>query len=79
MKQSEMRFDYPPGHYSDYRSGGGRRGSHMMQKSMKKIELSKEPVELRKAENRWKRPQNADISLDEDEKETQVIIPYLLG
>jgi len=67
MKQSEMKFDYPPGHYSDYRGGGGRQGSR--KKSMKK----KEPIELRKAENRWVRLQNeGDLRDDDDEKETQV-------
>jgi len=77
MKQSEMRFDGPPGHYTDYRGGGGRRGSHLMPK--RKIELStKEPVELRKAEHRWVRPQNADGgSLDEGQKETQVVTSWL--
>jgi len=70
MKQFKMRFDGPPGHYTDYR-GGGRRG--YMPK--RKIELfTKVPVELRSAENRWVRPQNVDGSLDEEGKETQVSV-----
>jgi len=78
MKQSEMRFDGPPGHYTEYRGGGGRGGSHLIFKGMRKIDLStKEPVELRKAEKRWVRPQNVDGSLDEEEKETQVVISWL--
>ena len=77
MKQSEMRFDGPPGYYTDYR---GRRGSHQVPKGGRKIDLpTKEPVELRKAEHRWVRPQVAVVedNGDEQEKETQVCIKHI--
>jgi len=77
MKQSEMRFDPPgpPGHYgSEYNR---RRGSHIVKR---KIDLpTKEPVELRKADKRWVRPQDADGILGESEKETQVGVSWTCG
>ena len=70
-----MRFD--PGYY-DHPSGGGKRKLSYHQGSRKKIELpSKEQVELRKAEKRWVRPVEAEATLAETEKETQVSLCWI--